>query len=95
VPSSLLCYGVALVWRRYRGRRWHTALEQGLTPIGIGLVLSGALAVLRVSGGGVLSWFLALASAGLLTLRPKLHPLLIFAVGGAIFVLVRHLTVSL
>ena len=95
VPSSLLCYAVALVWRRYRGRRWHTALEQGLTPIGIGLVLSGAVAVLRVSGGGALSWSLAFASAGLLTLRPKLHPLLVFAIGGAIFVLVRQLTVSL
>jgi chromate transporter len=95
VPSSLLCYAVALVWRRYRGRRWHTALEQGLAPIGIGLVLSGAVAVLRVSGGGVLSWVLAFASAALLTWRPKLHPLLVFAVGGAIFVLVRQLTASL
>jgi chromate transporter len=95
VPSSLLCYAVALVWRRYRGRRWHTALEQGLTPIGIGLVLAGAVAVLRVSGGGALSWILAFASAGLLTWRPKLHPLLVFAIGGAIFVLVRQLTVAL
>jgi chromate transporter len=95
VPSSLLCYTVALVWRRYRGRRWHTALEQGLAPIGIGLVLSGAVAVLRVSGGGVLSWVLAFASAALLTWRPKLHPLLVFAVGGAIFVLVRQLTAAI
>jgi len=95
VPSSLLCYAVALVWRRYRGRRWHTALEQGLAPIGIGLVLSGAVAVLRVSGGGVLSWVLAFASAALLTWRPKLHPLLVFAVGGAIFVLVRQLTAAI
>jgi chromate transporter len=95
VPSSLLCYTVALVWRRYRGRRWHTALEQGLAPIGIGLVLSGAVAVLRVSGGGVLSWVLAFASAALLTWRPKLHPLLVFAVGGAIFVLVRQLTTAI
>jgi len=95
VPSSLLCYTVALVWRRYRGRRWHTALEQGLAPIGIGLVLSGAIAVLRVSGGGALSWVLAFASAALLTWRPKLHPLLVFAVGGAIFVLVRQLTTAI
>jgi chromate transporter len=95
VPSSLLCYTVAMVWRRYRGRRWHTALEQGLAPIGIGLVLSGAVAVLRVSGGGVLSWVLAFASAALLTWRPKLHPLLVFAVGGAIFVLVRQLTAAI
>ena len=34
VPSSLLCYGVARVWNRHRGKRWHTALEQGLAPVG-------------------------------------------------------------
>ena len=28
VPSSILCYGVARVWGRYRGRRWHTAVEK-------------------------------------------------------------------
>ena len=92
VPSSLLCYSVALVWQRYRGRRWHTALEQGLAPVGIGLVLAGAVAVLRVSGGGALSWILAVASAALLTWRPKLHPLLVFAVGGAIFVLLHQIS---
>lgn len=89
LPSSLLCYGVAFVWRRHRGKRWHTALEAGLAPIGIGLVLAGVIAILRVSGGGALSWAMALASAGLLSWRPKLHPLLIFAIGGAIFVALR------
>ena len=92
LPSSVLCYSVALVWRRYRGRRWHTVLEEGLTPVGIGLVLAGAVSVLRVSGGGALGWLLDLASAGLLTWRPKLHPLLIFAIGGAIFVLLSGLS---
>lgn len=91
VPSSLLCYGVASVWRRYRGRRWHRALEEGLTPVGIGLVLAGAVSVLRVSGGGVLAWLLALATAALLMWKPKLHPLIVFAIGGAVFVLLSGL----
>jgi chromate transporter len=91
VPSSLLCYAVALVWRRYRGRRWHRALEEGLVPVGIGLVLAGAVSVLRVSGGGLLSWALAFASAALLTWRPKLHPLIVFALGGAVFALMSKL----
>jgi len=89
VPSSLLCYGVALVWRRYRGRRWHTALEKGLTPVGTGLLLAGVVSILRIGGGGVLSWAVAFGSAGLMTWRPKLHPLLVFALGGAIFVVAR------
>lgn len=86
VPSSLLCYGVAFVWRRHRGKRWHTALEQGLAPIGIGLVLAGAVTVLRIGSGGVLAWVVAFGSAGLMSWQPRLHPLLIFAVAGAIFV---------
>lgn len=55
VPSSLLCYGVALVWNRHRGKRWHTALENGLAPVGIGLVMAGVITVLRVGGGGLFS----------------------------------------
>jgi chromate transporter len=89
VPSSLLCYGVAAIWRRHRGKRWHSALEQGLAPVGIGLILAGGLSILRVSGGGALSYALALAAAALLTWRPKLHPLILFAVGAAIAVAVR------
>lgn len=94
VPSSLLCYGVAAVWRRYRGRRWHKALEAGLAPVGIGLVLAGVLSVLRIGGGGVLSWVVALGAAALLTWWPKLHPLLVFVIGGAVFVAVRAVPLS-
>ena len=91
LPSSLLCYGVALVWRRYRGHRWHTALEKGLTPVGVGLLLAGVVSILRIGGGGLLSWVVAFGAAGLMTWRPKLHPLLVFALGGAIFIVARFM----
>jgi chromate transporter len=91
VPSSLLCYGVALIWRRHRGKRWHRALESGLAPVGIGLVLAGVVALFRVGGGGALSWGIALGSAAIMTWQPKLHPLLLFVIGGAIFVAWRAL----
>jgi len=89
LPSSMLCYGFALAWRHYRGRRWHTALEEGLAPIGIGLVLAGVVAILRIGSGGPLSWIVAFGSAGLLSWQPKIHPLFLFVLGAAIFVLVR------
>ena len=90
MPCSILCYGAALIWRRHRGKRWHTALEEGLSPVGIGLVLAGVVSILRLGGGGVLSWIVALGSAGLLYWRPKLHPLLIFLIGGAVFAIVHE-----
>jgi chromate transporter len=86
VPSSLLCYGVSMVWRRHRGKRWHSALEQGLAPVGIGLVLAGAVSILRIGGGGILAWCVAFGSAGLLRWMPRVHPLVLFALGGVVFV---------
>jgi chromate transporter len=52
LPSSLLVYGAARLWGRWRGSVWHTAVERGLAPIAAGLILSGGIAVLRVAPGG-------------------------------------------
>jgi chromate transporter len=82
VPSSLLCYGVARVWDRHRGKPWHTALERGLAPVGAGLVFAGLWALLRLSEAGPLSYAIILVVAGLMAWRPRLHPFL-FLLGGA------------
>jgi chromate transporter len=83
IPSSLLCYGVSKLWKHYRGRHWHTAVESGLAPIGAGLILAGVFAIFRVAGAGALSWSIAGISAAILACRPKLSPLLVL-LGGAI-----------
>ncbi len=89
LPSTLLCYGVVRVWGRYRGKPWHTALEQGLAPIGTGLILAGAVSILRIGGGGILGWAVAIGAACVLTLRPRLHPAVLFIAGAAVFIAVR------
>lgn len=91
LPSSLLCYGVVRIWNRHRGKHWHTALEEGLAPVGSGLILAGVASILRIGGGGILSWALALGSAGLLTWKPTLHPLALFALGAGIFIAAQAL----
>ena len=53
LPSSLLVYGAARLWGRWRGSVWHTAIERGLAPIAAGLILAGGIAVLQVSPGGL------------------------------------------
>jgi chromate transporter len=90
VPSSLLCYGVAHVWDRHRGKSWHTALEDGLSPVGAGLIFAGIWALLRLSEAGALSFAIVVAVAALLTWRPKLHPFLLL-LGGAAVVLIANL----
>ena len=87
LPSSLLVYGAARLWGRWRGSVWHTAVERGLAPIAAGLILSGGIAVMRVSPGGAAVWAAAIVSTALILRWPGLHPLLLFAAGGALFAL--------
>jgi chromate transporter len=85
LPSSLLVYGAARLWGRWRGSIWHTAIERGLAPIAAGLILAGGIAVLRVSPGGPAVWVAAIASTALILRWPSLHPLGLFAASGALF----------
>src|ERR1700693_1982406 len=89
VPSSVICFLVARVWNRYRGRPWHQACESGLAPIGAGLLFAGVVAVLRLGTAGALgplSWAVAAAVAALMTWRSRLHPFGLLAGGAALFV---------
>jgi chromate transporter len=85
LPSSLLVYGAARLWGRWRGSIWHTAAERGLAPIAAGLILSGGIAVLRVSPGGPAVWAAATVSTAVILWLPRLPPLVLFAAGGALF----------
>ncbi|MPZ55602.1 MAG: chromate transporter [Rhizobiales bacterium] len=86
LPATLVCYAVARVWNRYRGKPWHEAFEQGLAPIGAGLLFAGVLAILRIGAGGPLSWVTAAGVAGLLVWRPKLHPFALLTAGAVLFI---------
>src|SRR6266852_6716158 len=72
LPSSLLVYGAARLWSRWRGSVWHTAIERGLAPIAAGPILSGGSAVLRISPGGPAVWVAAIVSTALILRWPGL-----------------------
>jgi len=91
LPSSLLIFAAAKLWNRWRGSRWHRAVERGLAPIAAGLLVSGGIAVLRAAGAGVPAWLLAAAATALFLWRPKLHPIAVFLGAGALFGLVALL----
>jgi chromate transporter len=84
VPSSVVAMVVARYWMRYRGHRWHRAAEAGLAPIAVGLLFAGAMSIMQLSAGSVLSWTVALTAGGLLSWRPRLHPFVVLF--GAAFV---------
>lgn len=85
VPSSVVLYVMARVWNRYRGTRFHTALERGLAPIGTGLILAAVLAIMRAADAAVLGWSLLAVSTAVLVWR-SIHPLIILAFGGIAYV---------
>jgi chromate transporter len=85
LPSTLLAYGAARLWERWRGSSWHEAVERGLAPIAAGLILAGGLAVLRVAPHGALGVTVVIAATALLWRWPRLHPLLVLAAAGALF----------
>jgi len=92
LPASVLCYLIARVWTRYRGKPWHEAVEQGLAPIGAGLLFAGVLAILRIGAVGPLSWAAAAGVAGLLVWQPRLHPFVLLIGGGLVFVAIEWAT---
>jgi chromate transporter len=85
LPSSLLVYCGVRLWGRWRGSVWYTVIERGLAPIAAGLILSGGVAVLRASPGGSALWVAVIVSTALIMYFPRLHPLILFAAGGALF----------
>jgi len=86
LPSSVLTLMVAKVWGRYSGRPWHSAVQNGLAPVGTGLMAAGIFAIFKTAGAGALSWTVAIGSAVLLGALPKLHPLLLLLAGAIIFI---------
>jgi chromate transporter len=92
VPSSMLCFAAARAWNRYRGTAWHTALANGLRPIGAGLMIAGGVAILRIEDSGWLGWAVAFAVMGVLLWREHLHPMILLFGGAAVFLAVRAFT---
>jgi chromate transporter len=82
-PSSLLAYAVAQVWYRFRGRPWRAALQAGLAPMTVGLILAAGYVVTRGADHNAAAYGLTAASVAVF-LFTKLNPLWLFAVGGAL-----------
>jgi chromate transporter len=88
LPSSLLLFAAAKIWGRWRGSSWHQAVERGMAPIAAGLFLSGGVAVLRASPAGVPVWIAAGVATAALLYWPKMHPVPLLVVSGAVFGLI-------
>ena len=83
VPPGVLPYFVAGLWERFRDAPWRRAVQAGLTPVTVGLVMAAAVLLCRAAISGVPTALLVLATAGTL-LATRLHPLWLLGAGAAL-----------
>jgi chromate transporter len=82
-PSSILTFVCAGLWDRLRATWWRPAVQAGLAPVTAGLVMAGALLLIRST---MLDWrgAMLIAVATALFIRSRINPLLVLAAAAAL-----------
>jgi chromate transporter len=82
LPTVLMTFLVGRLWVKLERWRWRNAIQQGLAPVSVGLVLAGAIALAK---GALLGWVsVVIAVAVFVTLmRSKVNPAWLI-LGGAV-----------
>lgn len=65
VPSALLAFGLGRIWDRFGDSLWLLAIERGLAPVTLGLVLGSGCLLLKTTGSRWPLLAIAVVSAGL------------------------------
>jgi len=86
VPSSLLFYGLARLWRLRAFGLWPDRIGRALAPVSVGLSLGGAYSILASHGFDPMTWIVCGASL-LALMATKVHPFVLLGAGAAVFAL--------
>ena len=90
IPASILCFGLIGFYVRNRQNEWVAAIEKALSPIAVGLIVSGSLSLMTLEGEGPLNWGISIVAALIFAQRPKMHPFILLGGGAAIYVAVAN-----
>lgn len=82
-PSCVLVYGACRGWERLRTSRWRTAIERGLAPVTVGLVVASALTVTRAADHRAAAYALT-AAATVVLAGTKVNPLAVMAAAATL-----------
>ena len=82
-PASVLTYLSAGAWFRLRDRPWRKAIQAGLLPVTVGLVMASAALIAKSTALDWRTGLIAAAVAGLIYFT-KFHPLLVLAGAAAL-----------
>ena len=80
-PSSVLTYGVAHAWERWRDAPWRVAIQRALAPVTVGLILASGYILTRAADHGWSAYVITGATI-VLCFRTRLHPLWMLVVAA-------------
>ncbi len=82
LPTALITFAVGRLWVKLERWRWRNAIQRGLGPVSVGLVLAGSITLAR---GALFNWYAAAIAVAvfLVLLRTKLNPAFLI-MGGAV-----------
>jgi len=89
LPDCLLTLGVNRIWHRLKDSPWRLAIQRGMAPVAIGLVLSGTYAIARLSLRDPISLGIAITVAAILSWR-HVNPGVLVLAGGAFYLLLHR-----
>jgi chromate transporter len=82
-PSCVLTFTVSKIWQRFRGARWRKAVEDGLVPVTVGLLLAGGY-LITLSADDSWPAFAITGVTAAIVLTTRIHPLCLFGAAGLI-----------
>lgn len=79
-PASLLTFGTANLWYRFRDAPWRMLLQRALLPVTAGLIMASAMVLTESTTTGWRTAALTVVATGVLLLT-RLHPLIVLGAG--------------
>ena len=81
-PTAIITLVVGRLWRRLEGWPWRDAIQRGLAPVSVGLILGGCISLAKGALTGWTAVAIAVAVFALM-LRTRINPALL-VLGGAL-----------
>ncbi|MGH7932552.1 MAG: chromate transporter [Candidatus Binataceae bacterium] len=90
LPDCILTFFANRLWIRFAGSPWRAAIQRGLAPIAIGLMLSGTYAIARLSILNAIGIGIAATTLVILLWR-HINPALLISAGGLAYLIATRL----
>ena len=90
LPDCVLTLFANRLWEHYAESPWRNAIQHGLAPVSIGLMLSGTYSIARLSVFNATGAAIALITLAILLWR-HVNPVILIGAGGLIYLLVSRL----